>query len=284
MKKLNSSMSRIGVFDSGFGGLSILKEIVKVIPQYDYVYLGDTARAPYGNRSQETIYEFTCEGIEFLFKNGCDLVVLACNTASSEALRKIQQEFLPEKYPNSSDPQTGKKVLGVIIPGAEEAVIKTRNKKIGVLATEATVSSGAFKREIQKLDKRIKVYEVAAPMLVPLVEAGEDRGESVGMLIKKYVKEVCVHDIDTLVLGCTHYGILESQIKKHANGIKVFSEGKVVAKKLKEYLGRHNEIAKRLSKKGRRMFYTTDSKEKFDKLGSEFFGSEVNSKKVNLNI
>lgn len=270
-------MSSIGIFDSGFGGLSILKEIVKVLPQYNYVYLGDTARAPYGSRSQEIIYEFTCEGIEFLFKNDCDLVILACNTASSEALRKIQQEFLPKKYP-------GKKVLGVIIPGAEEAVLKTKNKKIGVLATEATVSSGAFKREIQKLDNKIKVYEVPAPMLVPLIEAGEDKSESAKILVEQYVKEVAACGIDTLILGCTHYGILESVIKKTAKEVGVLSEGKIVARKLKEYLRRHDDVEKKLSKKKDIKFYTTDSKEKFDRLGSRFFGKKIISKKVDLHI
>ncbi|MES2223335.1 MAG: glutamate racemase [Patescibacteria group bacterium] len=268
-------MSSIGIFDSGFGGLSILKEIVKVLPEYDYVYLGDTARAPYGNRSQEIIYEFTCEGIEFLFQNRCDLVILACNTASSEALRKIQQELLPKKYPS-------KKVLGVIIPGAEEAVLKTKNKKIGVLATEATVASGAFKREIQKLDKQIKVYEVPAPMLVPLVEAGEDKSKSTKILVKQYVDEVCSHGIDTLILGCTHYGILEGVIKKFTKGVSVLSEGKIVVKKLKEYLFWHVEIDQKLSKKKNVTFYTTDSKEKFDRLGSRFFGAKINSKKIDL--
>lgn len=270
-----SSKSSIGVFDSGFGGLSILKEIVKTLPKYNYVYLGDTARTPYGNRSQEIIYEFTKEGIEFLFQNGCDLVILACNTASSEALRKIQQEFLPKKYPN-------KKVIGVIIPGAEEAVTKTKNKKIGVLATPATVSSGAFKREIQKLDNKIKVYEIPAPMLVPLVEAGEDKSESAKILIKKYVDEVCSFGIDTLILGCTHYGILESEIKKCAKGVTVLSEGKIVEKKLKEYFTRHSEIEKKLSKKQNIKFYTTDSKENFDILGGRFFGKKINSKRIDL--
>jgi glutamate racemase len=277
-----SSKSSIGIFDSGFGGLSILKEIVKVLPQYNYIYLGDTARAPYGSRSQEIIYEFTCEGIEFLFQNGCDLVILACNTASSEALRKIQQEFLSKKYPNLPPGQASKKVLGVIIPGAEIATLKTQNKKIGVLATEATVSSGAFKREIQKLDSKIKVYEVPAPMLVPLIEAGEDKSESAKMLVEQYVKEVCSHGIDTLILGCTHYGILESQIKKYTKGVNVLSEGKIVARKLKEYLVKHDEVEKNLSKKKNIKFYTTDSEEKFNILGGRFFGAKINSKKVDL--
>ncbi len=266
---------KIGVFDSGFGGLSILKEIVKTMPSYDYIYLGDTARTPYGNRSQEIIYKFTKEGIDFLFKNGAELVILACNTASSEALRKIQQEYLL-KY------NKDKKVLGVIIPASEEAVLKTKNKKIGVLATEATVASGAFKREIQKLDKGIKVYEIPAPLLVPIVEAGEDKSISAKMIIKKYIEKVSKYSIDTLILGCTHYGILEKEIENNSGGINIISEGKIVAKKLKDYLERHKEIGKRISKTKHIEFYTTDSKGKFDTLGTRFFGGKVSSKRIEL--
>lgn len=266
---------KIGVFDSGFGGLSILKEIVKVLPNYNYIYLGDTARTPYGNRSQEIIYKFTKEGIDFLFKNGAEIIILACNTASSEALRKIQQEYLPEFY-------NGKKVLGVVIPASEEAVTRTRNKRIGVLATVATVASGSFKREIQKIDKMIKVYEVPAPLLVPIVEAGEDNSESARMIIKKYVKNVSAHGIDTLILGCTHYGILEREIKKNVTGIKVVSEGKIVAQKLKSYLDRHGDIKAKISRTKHIEFCTTDSKGKFDVLASRFFGKKIRSKTVEL--
>ncbi len=270
-----SSKGKIGIFDSGFGGLSILKEIVKKLPQYDYIYLGDTARAPYGNRSQEIIYEFTKEGIDFLFKNGAGLIILACNTASSEALQKIQQEYLPKKYPD-------KKVLGVVIPGAEEAVIKTKNKKVAILGTEATVASGAFKREIKKLDNKIKVTEIAAPLLVPLVEAGEDKSKSAEMLIKQYVTLATKSGADTLVLGCTHYGILETQIKKVVNSVCVISEGKVVASKLEEYLKRHNDIEAKLSKNSIQEFFTSDRSDKFDRLGSRFFGKQIISKTVHF--
>jgi len=266
---------KIGIFDSGFGGLSIMKEIVKKLPGYDYIYLGDTARTPYGSRSQDVIFEFTKQGVDFLFKNGAELVILACNTASSEALRKIQSEYLPQKY-------KGKKVLGVIIPGAEEAVLKTINKKIAVLATEATIASGAFKREIQKIDKTVRVYEVGAPLLVPLIEAGEDKSESAKLLIKQYVKVALKYKPDTLILGCTHYGILEKEIKRNADDVLIISEGHVVARKLADYLTRHVEILVKLSKQNRLEFFTTDQSENFNKLGSRFFGKKIKSNQVNL--
>lgn len=265
----------IGIFDSGFGGLSVMKEIVKVLPAYNFVYFGDTARAPFGDRSQEVILEFTKEGIDFLFSKGCELIILACNTASSEALRTIQQEYLPQKYPD-------KKVLGVIIPAAEETVEKTKNKKVAVLATSSTAASGAFKREIKKLDKQIKVSEIAAPLLVPLVEAGEDKGESADMLVSSYVSKALKGGADTIVLGCTHYGILESTIKKHAKNAYIISEGKIVAKKLKQYLIRHKEIEKRLLKNKHRTFFTSDQSKKFDTFGSRFFGQKISSKTIHL--
>ncbi len=273
--KKEKKVGKIGVFDSGFGGLSILKAIVKKLPEYNYVYLGDTARAPYGNRSQEMILEFTLQGIDFLFSQGAELVILACNTASSEALRIIQQEHLLKTYPT-------KKVLGVVIPGAEEAVAKTRNKKVAVIATEATISSGAFKREIKKLDKTMHVYEVPAPLLVPLIEAGEDKSESAQILTKQYVTKALKSGVDTLILGCTHYEILEPYIKSIAKNACVISEGKVVATKLQSYLSRHKEIETKLSKNKKQEFFTTDSKEKFDRLGKRFFGQKIISKKIHL--
>lgn len=272
---MSSKKGKIGIFDSGFGGLSILKEIIKLLPQYDYVYLGDTARAPYGSRSQEVIYKFTQEGVDFLFKNGAELVILACNTASSEALRKIQQEYLPQNFPH-------KKVLGVVIPGAEEASSITQNKHVAILGTEATVSSNAFLREIQKLDPEISVTQVAAPLLVPLIEAGEEESESAKLLIKQYVEKALLDKADTLVLGCTHYGLIEGTIKHCANTATVISEGSVVAKKLQDYFKRHRNLEETLSKGGIIEFYTTDSSEKFDILGTRFFGSDLKSKKISL--
>ncbi len=266
-------MGKIGVFDSGFGGLSILKEIVRALPQYDYIYLGDNARAPYGDKSQDVIFEYTKQGIDFLFERGAEIVILACNTASSEALRKIQQEYLPAKYPN-------KNVLGVIIPACEEAV-KLQSKSIGVLGTEATVSSHAFKREIEKLDPNAEVVEVSAPLLVPLVESGEEESESAKLLIREYLRKL-PKEIDTLILGCTHYGFLEGEIRKIAPYLTLIVEGTVVGAKLQEYLNRHTEVNERLSQGESIEFYTTDSKESFDNYGTRFFGQKVSSKRINL--
>ena len=271
---MKSSKKSIGIFDSGFGGLNIMKGIVKELPQYNYVYLGDTARVPYGTRSKEVIYEFTKQAINFLFSKNCELIIFACNTASSDALRRIQQEYLPIHYPN-------KKVLGVIIPTAEFAVSKTKNKKIGVMATEGTVSSESFIRELLKIGNNVEIYQTACPLLVPIVEAGEHNSIITGILLKKYLKPLIDKKIDTLILGCTHYGILESKIKKIAGkGIAVISEEKIVAKKLKDYLLRHPEIESILAKKGMRDFYSTDLTVRFNVLGSKFFGKKIEAKKA----
>jgi glutamate racemase len=266
----------IGIFDSGFGGLDIMRGIVKKLPGYDYIYLGDTARVPYGTRSSEIVYEFTKQAVDFLFGKNCELIIFACNTASSEALRRIQQEYLPKKYP-------GKKVLGVLIPAAEVAVIKTRNKKIGVIATPGTVNSKAFVREISKLDKKIKIYQQACPLLVPIVEAGEQNSKAAHLILKKYLKPLVGKQIDTLILGCTHYGILEKKIKKIVGkDVEIINESKIVGKKLEEYLGRHPEIEKKLSRKRKRTFYSTDLTDNFQILGSKFFSRKIKAQKVGL--
>lgn len=266
----------IGIFDSGFGGLNILKEIIKRLPQYDYMYLGDTARTPYGTRSLETVYNFTKQSVDFLFKKGCPLVILACNTASSEALRRIQQDFLSDNHPD-------KKVLGVVIPASEEAVAKTRNKRIGVIATAGTVNSKSFSREIKKIDEKIKVFQQAAPLLVPFVEAGEHKSKSAGLMIEKYLRPLFMKGIDTLVLGCTHYGILEKEIKKRTDRkIKIIVEGKVVAAKLENYLKQHPEIERKINQNGWRSFYTTDLTDTFTVLGSKFFGRKITAEKISL--
>lgn len=272
----NKSRGYIGVFDSGFGGLNILKHIVKVLPDYDYIYLGDTARTPYGNRSPEVIYEFTKQAVDFLVKKNCQLIILACNTASSDALRKIQQEYLPKKYPEV-------KVLGVLIPATEEAVLKTTNKKVGVIATTGTVSSGAFIRELLKLNKDLKVFQQSCPLLVPLIEEGEYKSLATKIILEKYLQSLQRKKVDTLILGCTHYGILQTQIKKiMGQRVKIINEGPVVAGKLKNYLRRHLEIEAKLSRLKRRQFYTTDLTEKFVTLGSKFFGQPIKVEKVNL--
>lgn len=266
----------IGVFDSGFGGIDILRGIVKELPEYNYIYLGDTARSPYGTRSSVLVYEFTKQAVDFLFKSNCELVIFACNTASSDALRKIQQEYLPKNYPN-------KKVLGVLIPAVEEAVKNTKNKKIGVIATEGTVKSCSFIEEIKKLDSSIKVFQKACPLLVPIVEAGEQNSKAVNLILKDYIKNLTKNNIDTLILGCTHYGILENKIKNiTGKNIKIISEAKIVPKKLKDYLKRHSEIENKLKKNMSVDFYSTDLTDKFITLGSKFFGKKIKVKKVIL--
>ncbi|MCX6789424.1 MAG: glutamate racemase [Candidatus Gribaldobacteria bacterium] len=266
----------IGVFDSGFGGLSILKEIVRSLPQYDYLYLGDTARTPYGTRSQEVIYQFTEQSVDFLFKRGCRLIILACNTASSEALAKIQQDYLPKHYFDC-------RVLGVLIPAAEQAVAKTKNNRVGVIATSGAVNSLAFIREIKKIKPSIQVFQNPAPLLVPLVEEGEHNSPMIDLAIAKYLKPLLQKNIDTLVLGCTHYGILEKKIKQIVGSkIAVISEGKVVAKKLADYLSRHPLIEQQLSRNGHLEFLTTDLTDKFQKLGSQFFGSDIKPRTIQL--
>lgn len=266
----------IGVFDSGFGGLSILKDIVQTLPQYDYLYLGDTGRAPYGDRTQEVIYEFTQQAVDFLFKKGCELIVLACNTAASEALRKIQREYLPKHYPK-------RRVLGVLIPAAEAAAAKTKNKRVGVVATQSTVSSGGFPAEIQKLDSQIKVFQKACPLLVPLVEFGEERSKAAEFLVKKYLTPFHQKKIDTLILGCTHYEMMLPMIKKALKGsVKIVAEAPIVSEKLKDYLARHPEIEKKLSRQHTVDFYSTDLTPRFQSLGSRFFGKKIHAKKAIL--
>ena len=266
----------IGVFDSGFGGLAILKEIVKALPKNHYVYLGDNARSPYGARSMETVYRFSTQAVDFLFAHDCELIIFACNTASADALRKIQQEYLPKKYP-------GKHTLGVIVPALEEAVERTKNNRIGVLATEGSVASGAFPRELHKMNSEIKTFQQAAPLLVPLIEAGEHRSKAAQLILQSYLVPLLRKNIDTLILGCTHYGHLEHKIKRMVGKrVEVISEGSVVARKLADYLKRHPEIESRLSHRPKVDFYSTDLSERFQKLGALFFGKPIRVQKIEL--
>ena len=265
----------IGIFDSGFGGLSVLKEVQKALPHHSYLYLGDTARAPYGNRDMDAVYRFTKEGVEFLFNHGCKLVVIACNTASAKALRKLQQEYAVT-HPR-------RKVLGVIIPAVEEAVEKTKNGRIGVIGTHGTVASETFPREFEKRLPEAVIFQRACPLLVSLVETGEHTSPKADALLKKYLGPLLAQDIDTLVLGCTHYGHLEKKIRAVAGKrVRIISEGKVIAQKLTEYLKRHPEIASRLSKRKEMTFYTTGREEKFRTLGSKFFGKPITPRKVGV--
>ncbi len=267
---------KIGIFDSGFGGLTVLRGIARKLPRYDYVYLGDTARTPYGTRTKGTIRRFTEEGVEFLFRHGCELVILACNTASSDALRDIQRKYLPKRH-------TKKRVLGVLIPAAEEAVKATRNGRVGIIATEATVRSGAFVRELKKLDKKVKVFQSAAPLLVPLVEAGEHKSKMADIALKKYLAPLLKNRIDTLILGCTHYEILEGKIRKMVGKrVRIVSEARAVPPKLADYLARHPEIERKLSKSGTVRFFSTDLTPAFSKCGSEFYGKKIQAQKAVL--
>ncbi len=276
MPTKNRKKKFIGIFDSGFGGIDILRKIVKGLPDYNYLYLGDTARAPYGSRSEKLIYEFTKQGVDFLFKEGCDLIILACNTASSDTLREIQQKYLPKHYPQ-------KKVIGVLIPAAEEAAKATLNKKIGIIATERTVHSNAFKRELIKLNPKVKVFQKACPLLVPIVEYGEQKSKATILILESYLKPLIKKGIDTLILGCTHYGILEKEIQSIVGvKIKIISESNILSKKLKSYLARHPEIEKNLGRNGTVNFFSTDMTDKFISLGSKFFGQKIKVKKIFL--
>lgn len=267
---------RIGIFDSGFGGLDVARSIVKKLPQYDYVYLGDAARAPYGHRSQEVIYAFTKQAVRFLFRHGCEMVIIACNTASSEALRKIQQEYAKKRG-------TKKKILGVLIPAAEEAIRSTTSGRVGVIATTATVASDAFVRELAKLDPNVQVFQKACPLLVPLVEAGKQDTRETYAALKKYLHPLLRKDIDTLILGCTHYGILEKSIRKIIGpDIKIISEAKVVPKKLEKYLKKHSELERTLGTRSSIRFYSTGQVDTFKLLGSDLFGKAIRVAKATL--
>ncbi len=253
-----------------------MKGILKELPQYDYVYLGDTARVPYGTRSKNTIYRFTRQAVDFLSQKNCGLIILACNTVSSEALWKIQHEYVPQKH-------GGEKVLGVLIPAIEEALKKTKNGKIGIMATNATVKSKAFFKKTKKIDSRMKIFQVACPALVPLIEAGRYNSPEMDEALRKYLKLLSGKEIDTLILGCTHYGIIEGKIRKIiGQRLSVISQSKIIAGKLKNYLDRHPEIEKSLRKNKRRVFYSTDPTDNFGNLGSKFLGEKIKVQKALL--
>ena len=255
-----------------------MKEVVKLLPQYSYVYLGDNARTPYGNRNQEEIYQFTSEGVRELFERGAQLIILACNTSSSNALRQIQQEFLPANFPE-------KKVLGIIIPTAEEIGRFTYTGEIGVLATEATVASLVYPKEIAKTNPHIKVYERACPLFVPAIEEGEVDSPAFDKLIEEYLGGLFSQSgqIDAVLLGCTHYAIIEGKIKNHLpQKVNLVSQGPIIARKLKEYLVRHEEIENKLEKNGERIFLSTENSKKVESLSSLFYGEPVKIELVKL--
>ncbi len=273
-----STYAPIGVFDSGYGGLTILKELVNTLPQYDYLYLGDNARAPYGSRSYETVYEYTLQCVQALFNQGCELVILACNTASAKALRTIQQKDLPKIAPN-------KRVLGVIRPTTEIVGNYTTSKEIGIFATSGTVTSQSYIMEIEKFFPDIKVFQEACPMWVPLIENNELDGVGANYFVEKHIQNLLKQskNIDTVILGCTHYPLLKPLIEKHLpQGVKVLTQGKIVADGLTNYLTRHPEMETRITKNATINFLTTDSTELFNSHASLFFGQEVKSKHLGL--
>ena len=256
---------KIGIFDSGLGGLIIARAIRKTMPEYDYVYFGDTKRLPYGDKSHEAVFEFTREAVDYLFrKEDCVMVIIACNTASARALRQIQQEYLPKNF-------SDRKVLGVLIPAAEEAA---KYERVGVLATLGTVASETFPIEINKLNKNTEVFQNPAPMLVPLVEDGEN--ELAKPFLVKYLRPFASKKLDALVLGCTHYPILKKEIKKimqeKNRGIKIISQDEIVPKKLKEYLARHSEISEKLFKNSSIKILVTDKTQNMTELVKKWFG------------
>jgi len=266
----------IGIFDSGFGGVFIMKGIVEKLPKYDFVYLGDTARVPYGTRSKDVVYKFTKEAVDFLFNNNCELIIFACNTASSDALRRIQKEYLPKKYP-------GKRVLGVIIPAVESALEMVAAKKVGVIATEGTVDSKSFIREFQKINPKIKIFQQACPLLSHIIEAGEQNSEIAYLALKKYLQPLLKKKIDTLILGCTHYGILEPKIRKIVGkNVRIISESRIMGKKLKNYLEKHPEIEKNLGRNSQQIFYSTDLTNRFSFLGKRLILKKYNYNKIDM--
>ena len=276
--KYSTKPAPIGVFDSGFGGLSILREIRKELPQYDYIFLGDNARAPYGNRSFQLVYEFTLQAVKYLFEQGCHLVILACNTASAKALRSIQQRDLQNLDPN-------RRVLGVIRPTVEEIGNITKSRKVGIFGTPGTVQSLSYDIEIGKMHPDIKVYSHACPMWVPLVENRESDGPGADYFVKKDIDALMSQcaDIDSVILGCTHYPLLIDKIKKYSPpGVTIIQQGPIVAKSLKNYLQRHPEMEERCSHGGACQYCTTEDVSRFSPLASIFVNQTVEAHHVIL--
>lgn len=257
----------IGVFDSGYGGLTVLKEFIRLLPQYDYLYLGDNARTPYGTRSYETVYHFTLQCVQHLFDQGCKLVILACNTASAKALRSIQQKDLPRIAPE-------RRVLGVIRPTTEIVGTMTRSRQVGIFATAGTVNSQSYPIEIRKFFPDIHVFQQACPMWVPLVENGEATSPGADFFVKKYADLILKQSssIDTIILGCTHYPLLMDKISQYLPvGVTLLPQGEIVARSLQDYLHRHPEIEKACSKHGSLRLLTTDDPAVFDQNARLFF-------------
>ncbi len=273
----NRGKNIIGVFDSGLGGLTVFKYFLSDLPEYNYIYLGDNARLPYGSKSSETIYLYTREAVEFLFKEGCNLVIIACNTATAQAIRKIQQEYLPKHYPE-------RRVLGVVRPLVEAIAKNKNNKRVGVLATSATVNSNSYETELKKLNPKIEVYQKAAPLLVPLIEEDWLKRPETKMILKKYLHPLKTKQINTLILACTHYPYLYKEIKKiMGKSISVPHPGEIISASLEKYLSAHPELGLRADKKPTRQYYTTDNPKLFKELGERFLEQKIpNLKQVEI--
>lgn len=271
-------MGAIGVFDSGYGGLTILDSIRSRMPQYDYIYLGDNARTPYGTRSFDIVYEFTLQAVKKLFELGCPLIILGCNTASAKALRTIQQKYLPINAPD-------RRVLGVIRPTAEVVGKISRTHHIGVLATEGTIKSNSYALEIEKLYPGYTVVGQACPMWVPLVENNEFDKPGADYFVKDSIDKLLSRDslIDTIILGCTHYPLLLDKIKQYLpQGITLIPQGQYIASSLEDYLSRHTEIRHRLSCNATCQYYTSESPDKFHDNASLFLKSEITAQRITL--
>lgn len=269
-------MTPIGVFDSGYGGLTILKEFVTLLPRYDFLYLGDNARTPYGSRSFETVYQYTRQCVRWMVDQGCPLVILACNTASAKALRTIQQQDIPEWNKEL-------RVLGVIRPTAEVIGKYTTTGKVGILATRGTVLSDSYKLEIEKSSPELRVYQQACPLWVPIIENNFMQTAGAEYFFKEDIRSLLNQneEIDTILLGCTHYPLILDQIQKILpSRITILSQGAIVASSLANYLQRHPEIDDRCSKNAQHYFCTTDSPTDFNRQSSLFFGKAVLSKHV----
>lgn len=268
----------IGIFDSGYGGLTIYNEIKKLMPGYDYLYLGDNARAPYGTRSFDVVYEFTRQAVEFLFRRGCHLVILACNTASAKALRNIQQLDLPIMDPS-------RRVLGIIRPTVESIGSVTESRHVGVLATEGTIKSMSYPLEIKKLFPDIEVAGKACPMWASLVEANEHLTPGADYFVRRDVEALLARDplIDTVILGCTHYPLLYERVRSFVpSGVNVLTQGEAVAHSLRDYLTRHTDIEALCTKGGETLFYTTESADKFRQQASRFLNRPVRASRISL--
>lgn len=276
--ELSKSAGPIGIFDSGYGGLTIYDEIQKLLPQYDYLYLGDNARTPYGTRSFDVVYEFTRQAVRYLFQQGCQLVILACNTASAKALRTIQQVDIPSLDPN-------RRVLGIIRPTVECIGDITESRHVGVLATEGTIKSHSYPLEIRKLFPEIEVTGEACPMWVPLVETGEYDSDGADYFVKRHIDNLMERDpeVDSVILGCTHYPILLDKIRKHMPGhVKLVTQGAAVAASLKSYLERHPRMEALCTKDGNTVFCTTEAGGKFGEQASLFLNHPIAVKNVTL--